>query len=135
MVPLFLLSMVIVGLVMSVKSLFTMSRKKNQYISLENIIFLCLIYVTVLLGFGLIYTVFVMKGVPVLLEGDNLLEGHFIEAIQDAMYFSAITLLSVGYGDITPVGIGRWLAIVEALLGYIMPTAFVVRTVISYERD
>ena len=127
--------MVIVGLVMSVKSLFTMSRKKNQYISLENIIFLCLIYVTVLLGFGLIYTVFVMKGVPVLLEGDNLLEGHFIEAIQDAMYFSAITLLSVGYGDITPVGIGRWLAIVEALLGYIMPTAFVVRTVISYERD
>ncbi|MDF0725942.1 potassium channel family protein [Cytobacillus sp. S13-E01] len=131
----FLLSMVIVGLVMSVKSLFTMSRKKNQYISLENIIFLCLIYVTVLLGFGLIYTVFVMKGVPVLLEGDNLLEGHFIEAIQDAMYFSAITLLSVGYGDITPVGIGRWLAIVEALLGYIMPTAFVVRTVISYERD
>ena len=88
-----------------------------------------------MLGFGLIYTVFVMKGVPVLLEGDNLLEGHFIEAIQDAMYFSAITLLSVGYGDITPVGIGRWLAIVEALLGYIMPTAFVVRTVISYERD
>ena len=135
MVPLFLLSMVIVGLIMSVKSLFTMSRKKNQYISLENIIFLCLIYVTVLLGFGLIYTVFVMKGVPVLLEGDNLLEGHFIEAIQDAMYFSAITLLSVGYGDITPVGIGRWLAIVEALLGYIMPTAFVVRTVISYERE
>jgi potassium channel LctB len=51
------------------------------------------------------------------------------------MYFSAITLLSVGYGDITPIGIGRWLAVVEALLGYTMPMAFVVKTVINFEKS
>jgi potassium channel LctB len=50
------------------------------------------------------------------------------------MYFSAITLLSVGYGDITPVGIGRWIAIIEALVGYTMPAAFVARTFMEHEK-
>ncbi|QOR67106.1 two pore domain potassium channel family protein [Cytobacillus suaedae] len=120
---------------MSIKSLFSMSRKKNQYISFENIVLLFFIYITVLLGFGVIYTSFIMLGAPILIEDGTYISGDFFSVLQDSMYFSAITLFSVGYGDITPVGVGRWLSIIEALLGYIMPTAFVVRSVVSYERD
>ncbi len=112
-----------------------MSRKRNQYISFENIVLLFFIYITVLLGFGIIYTSFIMLGEPILIEGGTYINGDFLSVLQDSMYFSAITLFSVGYGDITPVGVGRWLSIIEALLGYIMPTAFVVRSVVNYERD
>jgi len=38
-----------------------------------------------------------------------------------ALYFSGITLLSIGYGDIVPVsGLGRMLAILEGFLGLIL---------------
>jgi potassium channel LctB len=127
--------MVIAGLFMSIKSLFTMSRKRNQYISFENIMLLFFVYITVLLGFGMLYTSFIMLGAQILLEGETYIDGDFFTVLENSMYFSAITLFSVGYGDITPVGVGRWLSIIEALLGYIMPTAFVVRSVVNYERD
>jgi len=32
-----------------------------------------------------------------------------------------------------PVGIGRWIASIEALIGYALPAAFVVRTAIDFE--
>jgi potassium channel LctB len=43
------------------------------------------------------------------------------------IYFSAITLLSVGYGDITPFGWSRGVAILEATVGYILPAAITVQ--------
>ncbi len=43
------------------------------------------------------------------------------------IYFSAITLLSVGYGDITPFGWSRAVAILEATVGYILPAAITVQ--------
>ncbi len=57
-----------------------------------------------------------------------------MQYVETSLYFSAVTLLSVGYGDIVPIGIGRWIAMVEALLGYALPAAFVVRTVMDVER-
>ncbi len=135
MFPIFLLGLVIVGLVSSIRSLFITKYSRNQSISLENVILHLLIYITVLMGFGLLYMVLDVTGHPVLIENGQVLQGNYFEKIASSMYFSAITLLSVGYGDITPIGIGRWLAIVEALLGYTIPVAFVVRMVINIERS
>ncbi|MCA9103968.1 MAG: two pore domain potassium channel family protein [Planctomycetales bacterium] len=39
---------------------------------------------------------------------------------EDVLYFSFITYTSVGYGDITPVGLGRMLAGTEALIGLVL---------------
>src|SRR5699024_9591715 len=55
-------------------------------------------------------------------------------SIVHSIYFSGVTLLTIGYGDITRIGIGRFLAIVEALIGYILPTAFVLKLVQSQGR-
>ncbi|GAB3042461.1 hypothetical protein GCM10027286_00800 [Virgibacillus ainsalahensis] len=52
-----------------------------------------------------------------------------------SMYFSGVTLLTIGYGDITPIGIGRLIALIQALIGYILPTAFVLRLVQSQQRS
>lgn len=108
--------------------------ERNQSITFENFILLLMTYSIVLSGFGLIYFIFGMEGIPVLIEGTELIEGSFFQHLEATMYFSAVTLLSVGYGDITPIGIGRWIAIIEALFGYAMPAAFVVRTVIDIEK-
>ncbi|MDY0395815.1 potassium channel family protein [Virgibacillus halophilus] len=43
--------------------------------------------------------------------------------------------MTIGYGDITPVGIGRLVALIEALVGYVLPAAFVMRIVQNNQRD
>ena len=46
------------------------------------------------------------------------------------MYFSFVTLTTVGYGDITPVSsVARTLAILEALTGQLDPASLLARLV------
>jgi potassium channel LctB len=121
-------------LFMSVKSIWTIHQKSYRYVSLENLLALFLLYLTVFIGFGLIYAVLQINGYEVLLKNGHATKGTFLELFEDSLYFSAITLVTVGYGDIIPIGVGRWIAAMEALLGYIMPAALIVRTVIDYEK-
>lgn len=37
-----------------------------------------------------------------------------------AIYFSAVTWTTLGYGDIAPIQADRWIAAIEALLGYVV---------------
>ncbi|WLD93991.1 potassium channel family protein [Alkalihalobacillus sp. AL-G] len=98
------------------------------FISLEDLASLFIVYSIIILGFGTIYLSMLLNDIPVLMEGGFPLRGDYIELAESVSYFSAVTLLSVGYGDITPVGIGRWISIFEALVGYLLPAAFVLST-------
>lgn len=44
-------------------------------------------------------------------------------SFEDALYFSTVTITTVGYGDITPGGINRGLAAFEAFLGMLVNVA------------
>ncbi|MEH7351121.1 potassium channel family protein [Gottfriedia acidiceleris] len=106
----------------------TSTTKVNKsLISINNYILLFLIYGTVLIGFSAVYFVLERGPHPILIEHSIPIEGTNYHIMGLCLYFSAITLLSVGYGDIVPVGIGRWVAMVEALIGYTMPAAFVLQ--------
>lgn len=98
---------------------------------MEDLIALFIVYSIIILGFGSIYFSLTISGVTVLMEGGHPVKGSFLELSEAVSYFSAVTLLSVGYGDITPVGLGRWLSIIEALVGYLLPAAFVLSTVVD----
>jgi potassium channel LctB len=88
-----------------------------------------------MIGFGLIYILLDLHGLVVLIDGTNYIEAGFLERLETGFYFSAVTLFSVGYGDISPIGIGRMIAVMEALIGYVIPAAFVARVVFDAEKQ
>lgn len=134
MVWIIVLTVSVLAVFKSVRLLWTSTREGKPFFSFHNLLLLCLIYTTVLIAFGLSYLVLEEMGLPVLEEDGKDVNVHSFQMIEICMYFSAITLLSVGYGDVTPVGIGRWIAIIEALVGYTMPAAFVAHTVMGNEK-
>jgi potassium channel LctB len=129
----FSIIIIILCIVLSLRELFIPDKIKGKKMSIENFFILAIIYLTVMISFGLIYFLVGSEVHPVLIEGEyskstSNVEETIIE-LETALYFSAITLFSVGYGDIAPIGIGRVIAVIEALIGYTIPTAFVARTV------
>lgn len=101
---------------------------KESRFSTELFYTLLIIYVIVLIGFGLIYFILSFPQ-PILMENGEVQEGGVVDSMIQSIYFSGVTLLTIGYGDIAPVGIGRMIALIQALIGYILPTAFVLRIV------
>ncbi|MFC2949604.1 potassium channel family protein [Virgibacillus sediminis] len=93
-----------------------------------------IIYISVMIGFGLIYFTLSFQGI-ILVENGELRQPSVIGSLSHSMYFSGVTLLTIGYGDITPIGIGRLIALIQALIGYIIPAAFVLKLVQSHQRN
>ncbi|WP_096187936.1 potassium channel family protein [Evansella halocellulosilytica] len=131
---LFIIAMAVGGIIMSLMLLLKNQPEYRRRVSLKNFIVLIVTYATVMAGFGVIYLALELLGMPVLAEGKRLEYESFLHLVEDVLYFSAVTLLTVGYGDIIPQGLGRWVAMVQALIGYLLPAAFVVTTVIHYDQ-
>jgi potassium channel LctB len=127
--------LIVVAIFMSLRTLFVPHKIKGKQVSLENFFTLALIYATVMAGFGLLYYLLDLKGIWVLSDVSMRPSISSYERMSTSMYFSAITLFSVGYGDIAPIGIGRVIAVFEALVGYTIPAAFVTRAVIDQNRS
>lgn len=107
---------------------------KERKFSIEIFYTLLIIYTIVIIGFGLIYFILSFQGI-VLVEHGEIRQVSVIGSLIHSFYFSGVTLLTIGYGDINPIGIGRFIALVEALIGYILPTAFVLRLVTRQDFD
>ncbi|WP_066069972.1 potassium channel family protein [Neobacillus soli] len=116
---------------MSLRTLFIPNTVRGKFVSVENFLYLGTVYLTVIIGFGLIYLLFHLIGMPLLKEMNNHSRSNIFET---SFYFSAMTLFSVGNGDVLPHGIGRIIAVIEALIGYTLPAAFVARVMLNRER-
>jgi len=76
--------------------------------------------VALVLLYSMLYVLFgISKGNPGLWGGQFSLSGAF-----DSLYFSCITFTTIGYGDITPTGVARFLAATEGFFGIFMMGAF-----------
>jgi potassium channel LctB len=118
---------------MSFKSVVIICFQRN-FLSFETIIMITYLYLSLLIGFGMIYLICIQSNIPVLYEAGIPISDGYFDNLLTSLYFSAVTLFSVGYGDIVPVGVGRFLAVLEALIGYILPAVFLARTVIGNEK-
>src|SRR5699024_8866699 len=101
--------------------------------SVEVFIVLFVIYLTLIIGFGLIYFLLSLQ-IPVLFSGIDSEQVTIVDLLGQSFYFSGITLLTIGYGDVIPLGFGRFIAIIQGVIGYLLPTAFVIRLVIEREK-
>lgn len=128
------LILISICIVASIRIVFTPYKIKGKFVSFENFLFLGAIYATIMISFGLMYTLLELHNFPVFNDDYIPAENLFLGRLETSLYFSAITLFSVGYGDIAPIGIGRILAVSEALIGYTIPAAFVARTVLDMKK-
>ena len=71
------------------------------------------LYVSVLLGFGWIYSLLTPYGHGLARNGQALADATFL----DGVYFSVVTISSLGYGDLQPIGFSRALACFQVLFG------------------
>jgi len=55
------------------------------------------------------------------------------KTFSNALYFSGVTILSIGYGDIVPVGSARFFALLQASLGILVPAAYFMKAMSSSE--
>ena len=83
------------------------------------------------IGFGIVYYLLALEG-PVLRVGTEDGENGG-ETFLDYLYFSGVTMLSVGYGDLVPVGTARFFALIQAGIGFLLPTAFFIRALSEKE--
>ena len=127
----FLLPLVIFCIFMSLRTLFVPNTVKGKLVSIDNFLYLGSVYLTVIIGFGLIYLLFELIGMPLLREVNTQDHQNIFET---SFYFSAMTLFSVGNGDVIPHGLGRIITVTEALIGYTLPAAFVARVVFDREK-
>lgn len=81
--------------------------------SLNRILILLLInYCELIVGFALLYLVSGSVGFS---------ESQLITSRLQALYFSVVTITTLGYGDIIPIyPIGRWLSLSETLMGFVL---------------
>lgn len=135
MLYMFIFAFTVYCIVMSLRTIFIPNAIKGKLVSVENFLYLTFVYITILIGFGLIYILLETKGYEVMVEMYPLPNDNFFERLETYVYFSAVTLFSVGYGDIAPIGIGRVIAMIEALIGYTIPAAFVAKAFIDQDRE
>lgn len=78
--------------------------------------------VSVTIGFTFLYYILNTQA-PILHINDP--SDDAVDAdIWDLLYFSGVTILSVGYGDYVPVGSARFFSLIQAALGLLIPSAF-----------
>jgi potassium channel LctB len=123
-----LITAITVCMIMSLRTLFFPSKWREKHLSIKNFLLLGMSYLVLMIGFGLVYVLLEVEGIDLLKEDGRVIQGDFLDHLFTCLYFSGVTLFSVGYGDITPIGIGRGIALVESWLGYTIPAAFVIKT-------
>ncbi len=133
MIPILFLLMLIFVIYKSVKIFFSYRPLSTEIFSISLFFSMLFLYSILTLGFGLIYLMLSMQGF-VLLEGMELHNMALWHRLAQSIYFSGVTLLTVGYGDITPVGWARPIALLEALIGYTLPAAFFMKVWHEKER-
>lgn len=86
----------------------------------RTIVLSALNFIEIMVCFGFVYSkLFQLKQ----------FNGAF-NTIYDGYYFSAVTQLTIGYGDISPCGIARYVAVLQGLIGF-MFTLLILSRLIS----
>ncbi len=106
-------------------------RQKGKII-ISNLLVICVIYVSIALAFSIAYMVLDYYQLGPIIDHNSSAnhQQQLLDRFTRSLYFSFITLYSVGYGDVTPFGLSKAVAILEATIGYLLPPAIIIRYLI-----
>ncbi len=124
---------VILCMIMGIRAIFVPVEVGSHKITVNHFLWLACLYGTICIGFALLYLLFEVQDTSVILDHGLQVSGDFYMKLETTFYFSAMTMFSVGYGELIPVGAGRIIATIQAFVGYTLPAAFVIRTVIDMD--
>lgn len=111
---------------------FTNKTYRKSYISTALFVNLFVVFIGVMVGFSGIYYALSINNTILVVDLSS--REPITPTFMDLLYFSGETLLSVGYGDMVPVGIARFISLIESLIGILLPTAYFIRA-LSGRRD
>ena len=117
------------GLILTLPVIIVLRFRRNLYVNVQSVLGAVCIYLVI----GIVYA-----------NVDSAL-GHFtgqrffaeapVVTSSEFMYFSLVTLSTVGYGDLTPAsGVGRALAVSEALMGQLYLVTVIALLVSNFGR-
>ncbi|MBR7553955.1 ion channel [Allobacillus sp. GCM10007491] len=116
--------LIVIALLVIVVNLFyffTNKSYKKSYFHLALFIKLFFVLSIITVAFALLYY-------AIGLQGTSLMKNSTNEPVEttfwNTLYYSGVTMLSVGYGDYVPVGISRFFSLIQASLGFLLPTAY-----------
>ncbi|WP_261133781.1 potassium channel family protein [Bacillus sp. Marseille-Q3570] len=106
----------------------------NKKQSIYKLSIFLLLYLNIWLTFTVIYCVLDIINLGAVVDhyASAIHQGQRVDQITRSLYLSAITLLSVGFGDVTPFGWSRGAAIIQALIGYLLPAVIVIQFISPY---
>lgn len=110
---------------------------RQEIRQLKNYVFMvCFSYLLIIVIFAGVY--FLLAAFD---EQSNLIIGNHVLlgekqnirwVLGDLIYFSSMTLFTVGYGDIQPVGIAKYVAVAEAFIGYLLPPIIIANGAVKF---
>ncbi|SFK20321.1 potassium channel LctB [Halobacillus dabanensis] len=102
---------------------------RKSYFSTALFLNLFFVLTGVLIGFTFIYYLLSLNGTILVTSLSS--KESVNPSFWDLLYFSGETLLSVGYGDMLPVGMARFFALIESAIGVLLPTAYFLKALDS----
>ncbi|WP_117149391.1 potassium channel family protein [Paraliobacillus zengyii] len=129
----FLVGLAILIIVFNLYYFFNNKAYKKSYFS--TVLFMKLFFVLtgVMIGFALLYYALALQDVVLVqtITDKQPIDHNFL----NLLYYSGVTLLSVGYGDMLPVGAARFFSLLEAAIGVLLPTAYFIKAIDHSRKD
>ncbi|WP_058305912.1 ion channel [Gracilibacillus massiliensis] len=105
---------------------------KKSYFSTALFMKLFFVLLGVTFGFGILYYALSFQETVVVQSlSDNTPIKH---SFGNLLYFSGVTMLSVGYGDMLPINAARFFALIQAAIGILLPTAYFMKA-LDHSKD
>lgn len=128
----FLLIAAILFIIIHLVYFFRNKTYKKSYFSTALFIKLFFVLGGVTFGFALLY--YALSFEETVIVHDLSAETPIEHSFSNLLYFSGVTILSIGYGDMIPVNTARFFALLQAAIGVLLPTAYFIKA-LDQSRD